>query len=71
VRKPKVFKSGLKPGDNVNMIDCFEAQKYKDRIWKVMSEPWDLCGSEVVKLKDKPGGFATRCLKKVAMEASK
>ena len=55
----------LKPGDKVIMVNCSEAQKYKDKVWEVRSEPWDLCGSEVVLLKRKSGGFATEFLQKV------
>ncbi len=58
----------LKPGDQVVMVNCAEAQmdKYKDKVFNVKSEPWDLCGSEVVLLEGKSGGgFATKFLKKV------
>lgn len=57
----------LKIGDKVVMINCAEAEmdKYKDRIFIVVSEPWELCGSEVVKLEGKSGGFATEFLKKI------
>lgn len=55
----------LKAGDKVTMVNCFEAEKYKDKVWEVRSEPWDLCGSEVVLLKGKSGGFATEFLRKV------
>jgi hypothetical protein len=64
----KIKKSGLMPGDKVIMVKCAEAEKYKDRIWIVRSEPWDVCGSEVVLLEGYSGGFATEMLKK--MEAS-
>lgn len=64
-RKPKP--SGLKPGDKVIMHTCYEAsmEKYKDKVWTVDSEPWDLCGSEVVMLGGYRGGFATEYLRKV------
>lgn len=64
-RKPKP--SGLKPGDQVVMHSCYEArkEKYAGWVWTVDSEPWDLCGSEVVKLEGFSGGFATEFLKKV------
>lgn len=58
----------LKPGDQVVMIDCYEARldKYKDKVLTVRSEPWELGhGEEVVLLEGKSGGFATRFLKKV------
>ncbi len=57
----------LKPGDNVKMVNCYEAKlsKNKDKVWKVRSEPWSLCGTEVVLLEGKSGGFATCYLEKV------
>lgn len=63
----KFISSGLKPGDQVVMVNCFEAksEENKDKIWLVTTEPWDVCGSEVVKLEGKRGGFATKCLRKV------
>jgi len=65
--KKKIKPSGLKPGDKVVMHTCSEARldKYKDKVWTVNSEPWDLCGSEVVLLDGFRGGFATEYLKKV------
>jgi hypothetical protein len=58
--------SGLQIGDTVVMHTCAEArsEKYKDKIWTVKSEPWDLCGSEVVLLEGFRGGFSTEYLKK-------
>ncbi|WP_167348454.1 hypothetical protein [Paenibacillus etheri] len=49
------------------MHSCYEdrKEKYKDKVWTVKSEPWDLCGSEVVLLEGFNGGFATEYLKKV------
>ncbi|QNR70337.1 hypothetical protein IAQ67_13975 [Paenibacillus peoriae] len=57
----------LKPGERVVMHTCYEAhkEKYKDKVWTVESEPWDLCGSEVVRLEGHSGGFATEYLKRV------
>lgn len=55
----------LKKGDKVKMINCYEAEKYKDKIWTVRSEPWIACGSEVILLDGKSGGFATEFLEKV------
>lgn len=70
-RKPKPKPSELNPGDKVMMHTCAEASldKYKDRVWTVASEPWDLCGSEVVMLDGYRGGFATEYLKKVNDDA--
>jgi ssDNA-binding Zn-finger/Zn-ribbon topoisomerase 1 len=60
-------KHDLKPGDKVVMYGCAEAEleKYKGKIWTVTSEPWNLCGSQVVMLEGFRGGFATEFLKKV------
>ncbi|WP_145413768.1 hypothetical protein [Paenibacillus xylanexedens] len=57
----------LQKGDKVVMHTCYEARqdKYRDKVWTVVSEPWDLCGSEVVNLEGFSGGFATEYLKKV------
>ncbi|MDQ0496351.1 hypothetical protein QOZ95_004541 [Paenibacillus brasilensis] len=46
---------------------CYEArkEKYREKVWTVESEPWDLCGSEVVRLEGYGGGFATEYLKRV------
>ncbi|MEK5089073.1 hypothetical protein MKY98_19415 [Paenibacillus sp. FSL M8-0228] len=48
------------------MHGSYEArkEKYKDKVWTVESEPWDLCGSEVVRLEGYSGGFATEYLKR-------
>ncbi len=67
MKKPKYKKSGLKPGNKVVMHSCYEArkEKYAGKVWTVESEPWDLCGSEVVRLEGYNGGFATEFLRKV------
>jgi hypothetical protein len=59
--------SGLHEGDKVTMHTCSESrlEKYKDKVFTCMSEPWDLCGSEVIMLDGVRGGFATEFLKKV------
>ncbi len=69
-KKPKL--SGLHKGDKVVMHTCYEAsmEKNKDKVWTVESEPWDLCGSEVVLLEGKSGGFATEFLRKVNGEVT-
>ena len=56
----------LQKGDKVVMHTCYEAEleKYKNKVWTVTSNPWDLCGSEVVNLEGFSGGFATEYLKK-------
>lgn len=59
--------SGLHKDDRVVMHTCYEASldKNKDKVWTVASEPWDLCGSEVVLLEGYRGGFATEYLRKI------
>ena len=67
-KQPKSKPSGLKPGDQVRMVNCYEAhlEKYQGKVWTVASDPGDLCGSEVVKLEGFRGVFATDCLEKVS-----
>jgi hypothetical protein len=64
-RKPKP--SGLHEGDKVVMHTCSEStlDKYKNKVFTCVSEPWNLCGSEVIMLDGVKGGFATEYLKKV------
>lgn len=66
-KQPKFKAYGLQIGDQVVMHTCREAnmEKYKDKVWTVVSESWDLCGSEVCKLDGFSGGFATEYLRKV------
>lgn len=66
--KRNLIKSGLKIGDSVMMVNCYEAEKYPDKVWVVRSEPWEVCGSEVVLLEGKSGGFDTSCLRKVTAQ---
>lgn len=47
----------FRPGDRVKMVGCGEAEKYAGRVWTVASEPWEVCGSRVVKLEGFSGGF--------------
>ncbi len=67
IKRPKFKASGLHSGEQVVMHTCREAQmdKYKDKVWTTRSEPWDLCGSEVIMLEGFSGGFATEYLKRV------
>lgn len=66
MRAHKTVKSGLRPSDRVAMINCYETEEYADRVWTVESEPWECCGSEIVLLEGKSGGFDTSRLRKVA-----
>lgn len=59
----------LKIGESVVMVNCRETTTYKDKVWITRSEPWDMCGCEVVLLEGKSGGFDTSCLKRVEADA--
>lgn len=55
----------LKSGEEVMMVNCEEALKNKDKVWVTRSESWDLCGTEVILLVGKSGGFDTSKLERV------
>jgi len=55
----------MKTGTKVKMVNCAEARKYPDKIWTTRSEPWEMCGTMVVLLEGKSGGFAVDCLEVV------
>ena len=74
IKRKKANKSKrqiLNPGDKVKMVDCVEAEHNGDEVWTVISNPWIVCGSEVVLLDHYPGCFDTKCLKKIEAEPSK
>lgn len=49
----------LKPGDKVVMNDRYHVSpENRDKVWTVKSEPWNCCGTMVVKLEGKAGGYA-------------
>lgn len=49
----------LKPGDKVVMNSrYYVSPENRGKVWEVMSEPWNCCGTMVVKLKGKSGGYA-------------
>lgn len=52
----------LKIGDKVKMVNCYEAKENPHKIWVVRSEPWEMCGSTVILLEGKRGGFDVKCL---------
>jgi hypothetical protein len=52
-------------GTKVRMVNCYEARAHGDRVWVTRSEPWEMCGSQVVMLEGKSGGFDTNCLEVV------
>lgn len=52
-------KNSMKPGDKVVMNNkYYVSAENKSRIWTVASEPWMCCGTLVVKLEGKSGGYA-------------
>jgi hypothetical protein len=59
----------LKSGEKVIMINCGEAEHYEGKVWVTRSEPWMLCGSEVILIKGFSGGFATDCLARVEVDS--
>lgn len=52
-------------GSKVKMVNCEEAADHKGKLWTVVSEPWGVCGSTVVRLEDWCGGFDVSCLEVV------
>ena len=52
-------------GTKVRMINCFEATKYKGQTWVTRSVPWKACGTQLVLLEGRTGGFDTSCLEVV------
>lgn len=52
-------------GTKVRMVNCYEAEKNADKVWVTRSDPWMMCGSQVVLLEGKAGGFDTSCLEVV------
>ena len=56
----------LKPGDKVVMNDHYHvSEENRGKVWTVRSEPLDCCGTLVVKLEGKAGGYAVDGLDKV------
>ena len=49
----------MKIGDKVVMNDNYHvSEANKGKIWTVRSEPWNLCGTLVIALEGKSGGYA-------------
>lgn len=49
----------IKIGDRVVMNDkYFVSKENKEKIWTVRSNPWNCCGTTVVLLEGKSGGYA-------------
>ena len=58
----------IKKGDRVYIAGSAEEDTYKDCVFEVISDPWDVCDQEVVKLKCHENGkyfpsYATRFLR--------
>lgn len=54
-------------GKKARIVNCPEAVIYKDKIWTMRSEPWNLCGTQVVLLEGIAGGFDINCLEIVEL----
>lgn len=49
----------IKKGDKVVMNDRYHVSaENQGKIWMVASDPWMCCGTEIVKLEGKSGGYA-------------
>lgn len=56
----------LEPGDKVVMNDnYYVSEKNRGVVFTVLSEPWNLCGTDVVKISGLSGGYAADGLTKV------
>lgn len=56
----------LRPGDKVVMNDnYYVSEENKGKISTVRSEPWNLCGTNVVKISGRAGGYAVDGLTKI------
>lgn len=61
----------IKKGDKVKIVGSAEAEKYKGQVFEVLSEPYIICGSVVVKMKCNEtgkyfgGGYAVEYLQEV------
>ena len=61
----------INKGDKVKIVGSAEEEKYKDCVFEVLSEPYNICGSMVVKTKCHEtgkyfgGGYAVDFLEKV------
>ena len=56
----------VKLGDKVAMNDHYHvSEENRGKVWMVRSEPWVCCGTLVVKLEGKAGGYAVDGLDKV------
>jgi hypothetical protein len=63
--------SNIRKGDEVKLVNCYEARsgKYDGVVFKVASDPYEMCGSEVVRLESQTKtfpSFATEFLERVS-----
>ena len=52
-------------GDTVQMVNCPEAKRHQNKLWKVTWGPLFMCGTCVVWLKDYSGAFACEYLQRI------
>ena len=52
-------------GDTVQMVNCPEAKRHQNKLWKVTWGPLFMCGTWVVWLKDYSGAFACEYLQRI------
>jgi hypothetical protein len=64
----KLKNINMEAGTRVTMVNCLEAEKYKDRVWVTESKPWRIpCGEWLVLLQGFSGGFAVKFLREVKL----
>lgn len=61
----------MKKGIKVKMVNCSEAEKYAGKIWTTRSDVWICCGTAVISLEGKSGGFSISCLEEVDEDKNK
>ena len=64
MQRTKENLSKIRVGDTVKIFNCFEADKYEGKTFKVTSEPFQLCGTWCVKIEGK-GAWDIAALEKV------
>lgn len=62
----KEFTPKFHDGDQVEMVDCLEAENNKGKVWSCRGDSFQACsGDEVVFLQGYRGYFDAECLHKV------
>lgn len=58
----------FKIGDNVTLKEdkYYVPDEWKNKVFTIESEPWDVCGVKVIKLNGISGGYALDGIKKVS-----